>query len=58
MAHKDAFTRDVFLRVREQERGLAPVRCSPYAPRWTYHLPPAPSWKTTVFSPVTSTTSK
>jgi hypothetical protein len=29
-----------------------------HAPRWVNHLPPAPSWKTTVFSPVSSTTSK
>jgi phospholipase C len=28
------------------------------APLCVNHLPPAPSWKTTVFSPVSSTTSK
>ena len=29
-----------------------------YAPRWVNHPPPEPSWKTTVFSPLSSTTSK
>jgi hypothetical protein len=29
-----------------------------HAPRCVYQLPPAPSWKTTVFSPLSSTTSK
>ena len=40
--------------------GLAADRRLPpfYAPLWVNHPPPAPSWKTTVFSPVSSTTSK
>ena len=29
-----------------------------HAPRWVNHPPPEPSWKTTVFSPLSSTTSK
>ena len=29
-----------------------------HAPRWVYQPPLAPSWKTTVFSPLSSTTSK
>ncbi len=29
-----------------------------HAPRWVYQPPPAPSWKTTVFSPLSSTSSK
>ena len=29
-----------------------------HAPRWVYQPPLAPSWKTTVFSPLSSTSSK
>jgi thiamine-phosphate pyrophosphorylase len=41
--------------------GTRTIRKQPlvrYAPRWVNHPPREPSWKTTVFSPLSSTTSK
>ena len=49
-------------RARDPRRGRSPEACqrarASYAPRWENQPPPESSWKTTVFSPLSSTTSK
>ena len=52
----DLFDLFHFDRLRGRPGGASAPRV--HAPRCVNHPPPAPSWKTTVFSPVSSTTSK